>query len=246
MSITAARAVIAVAVLAVQAADPWTDRLEALEPAHPMAYFELAEEIADAASTRPQRDLARRLYGLAGALDPQRLGRSACLALADLETGEHAKRRLLALAAMLDSAGFGAALTQAVEPDRAAALAVAEACGHYRLGEGTKAGAALRTPGAMELLETYGDFFRGGARRFVEDCKLYRGSRRPMLDDQELTRMLRFEAALLAGANRSWSGELLLTSGRPLIEVDPDRLDETLEADVSRACFRDGQWVACE
>ena len=29
----------------------------------------------------------------------------------------------------------------------------------------------------------------------------------------------------LAGAERSWAGELPLTGGRPLVEADPDRLD---------------------
>jgi hypothetical protein len=58
--------------------------------------------------------------------------------------------------------------------------------------------------------------------------------------------MLQFEAALLAGDNRSWAGDLLLTGGRPLIEVDPDRLDEALGVDASRPCYRQGKWTACE
>ncbi len=235
--------------MAASAAPPWSARLETLQPTEPMDYFELAEELADIADSCDQRNLARHLFALAGVLDRDRLGRSACLALADLESSRHAKRRLMALAALLDAGAGGRGLEQlgaAVEYDRGAALAVAEAFGHYRRGDGSRAEAALRTGGALELLEAYGHVFRGGAKRFVEDCKLYRSARKPLLTDQDLVRMLRFEAALLAGANRSWSGELLLTDGRPLIEVDPDRLDETLGVDGSRACFRDGEWVVCE
>jgi hypothetical protein len=58
--------------------------------------------------------------------------------------------------------------------------------------------------------------------------------------------MLRFEAAILAGDGRSWTADLLLTEGRPLIEVDPDRMEEALGADGSMPCFRGGRWVACD
>src|SRR5262245_1831352 len=82
---------------------PWTARLEALKPAEPLAYFELAEEVADVAADAQQRELARHLFALAGMLDTKRLGRSACLAIADLEENAVVKRRLLALASLLAS-----------------------------------------------------------------------------------------------------------------------------------------------
>ena len=66
-----------------------------------------------------------------------------------------------------------------------------------------------------------------------------------MVTDHDLTMMLRFEAALLAGDNRTWAGDLLLTQGRPLIEVDPGRIQDTLSVDVTRACYRSGRWVEC-
>ncbi len=83
----------------------WLNRLEALNPADALAYFELAEEVADAAGDQLPHDLANRLYALAGVLDQPRLGRSACLALADLQDHPQAKRRLLALASLLDQRG---------------------------------------------------------------------------------------------------------------------------------------------
>jgi hypothetical protein len=229
---------------------PWERRLEALGPADPMAYFELAEEVADSAADEGERALARRLFGIAGALDPQRLGRSACLALADLEPVAHARRRLLALAALLDERGGGPAEDQpggADALDPVAALAVSEAFGHYRRGNGARALRVLEKPGAMDLLEAWGGaVFRGGSAGFLEDCWLYRSSRRPVLKDQDRMGMLRFEAAVLAGANRSWSGDLLLNEGRPLIEVDPDHIEDVLGVNADRPCYRSGRWHECD
>ncbi|MHC4414548.1 MAG: hypothetical protein ACYS0G_04620 [Planctomycetota bacterium] len=224
--------------------DDRLERLEALDPADPVSYFELAEEIADAARDQAGRDLAGHLFALAGLLDPPRLGRSACLALADLEDREPSKQRLLAMAWLLDERGgwlsLGTEDRAPVDPE--AALAVAESLGHYRKGQGSRALTTLRTPGAGELLERHGSVLRGGTARFLEDCRLYRGSRKPMLSPQDLTGMLHLERALLAGPDRSWSGELALTRGRPLIEVDPDRLQDTLGVDGSKPYYRNGGW----
>jgi hypothetical protein len=228
---------------------PWTDRIEALNPDDPMAYFELAEEIADASAEDSQRELARHLFGLSGVLAPQRLGRSACLALADLEEDEHTKRRLLALAALLDERAGGLIVGPAGETayhDRASVLAVTNALSFYRMGHGAKAASALRAPTAKQILDTYDSIFRGGSERFIEDCRLYRGTRRPVISESDHLRLLRFEAALLAGDDRSWSGELLLNQGRPLIEVDPDRLGSSFGVNAAHPCYRDGRWQACE
>jgi len=237
------------ALLAIQTAVPWTSRLETLNPDDPMAYFELAEEIADASTDDSQRALARRLFALSGVLDPPRLGRSACLALADIETHEHAKRRLLALAALLDERAGGLAQGPAGRTSysrRAEALAVSEAMSFYRKGNGARALASLQTPGAEEILDAYPAVFRGGAERFKEDCRLYRNSNRPVISEQHRVEMLRVEAALLSDDERTWSGELLLTGGRPLIEVDPDRLDSSFGINAAQACYRDGEWVRCD
>ena len=67
-------------------------RLRDLKPSNPMAYLELAEEVADAAGGGGNLDLARHLFALAAALDPPRLGRSGCLALADLAEGGNDRR----------------------------------------------------------------------------------------------------------------------------------------------------------
>jgi hypothetical protein len=109
----------------------WDAKLQALHPTRPSAYFELAEDIADAAASDEERGLARRLFALAGALDPERLGRSACLALADMQSQPHLRRRLLALATLLgERRGEIAALDvleQTAAPSADAALAVVAA-----------------------------------------------------------------------------------------------------------------------
>jgi hypothetical protein len=230
----------------------FSDRLTALNPADPMAYFELAEEVADVADSSQQGALAQRLFGLAGVLDAERLGRSAALALADLEQDELRRRRLLALASLLGSdelispglgvpsVGYGEADD---EPSTAAVMSMLEAFSHYRRGKGSKALSALREEGAMELLERYDGFLRGGINGFLEDCKLYRGELRPSLSQSDLIRMLRLEVALLAGDERPWSAELMVSRGRPLIEVDPMRLEDVFAVDASRPLYRNGRWV---
>ena len=234
-----------------QAPADWSARLEALELERPMDYFELAEEVADGATTNSQRELARTLFGLAGALDPAQLGRSACLALADLESDSTDRRRLLALASLLGQEGGGRVPSldgdARVAADPVAALAVSEAFSHYRRGEGQNALAALKAPGSMELLTAHSPILRGGIDRFIEDCNYFRGGdRMPRLDDADITRMLRFEAALLAGDQRDWSSDLVINQNQPLAEVDPDHLDRSLGVDLSRPLWRDGRWVSMD
>ena len=227
----------------------WDAHLAALDPTNPLAYFELAEDIADDSKDKSQRELARHLFALAGVLDPARLGRSASLALADMEDREHVKRQLLALAALLDERGGVAGWGQpedAPQISASAAVAVGEALSYYRRGRGPRALAVLETPEATALLESSADVLRGGAKRFIEDCKLYRGQRKPMVTEDDLRRMLQLEAALLAGADRTWSSQLLLGRGRPLVEVDPDNLQQTFGVDASRPYYRLGRWVALD
>jgi hypothetical protein len=228
----------------------WNDRLEALRPSEPLAYFELAEEMADAASDAAQRDLARHLFALAGSLDPDRLGGSACLAMAAMESDERAKRRMLAMAALLGGDTFvtwradGSSMMQGriVLPiGSPAAISLAEAFGHYRRGQGARAMETLRRPGVTELLNQCDRMLPMRAARFIDECRQMRGAR-PRLSAIDLIRMLRLEAALL-GAERTWSSDWLLTEGRPLIEVDPMRMHDALGVDASRPYFRNGRWV---
>jgi hypothetical protein len=181
-------------------------------------------------------------------LDSRHLGRSACLALADLEIDILQKKRLLALAALLDPAGAstdvaGLTARPAEALDVVAVVAVCDAFSRYRRGQGSQALAALKKPGATELLEAHASILPGGLPRFLEDCKQLRGTR-PNLSEDDINKMLRLESLLLSGAERSWATELSLHGkGQPLLEIDPDHLDETFGIDARRPVYRNGRWV---
>lgn len=230
--------------------DRWTARLENLHPDNPMGYFELGEEVADLAQNEREHELARRLFSLAGLLDTPRLGRSACLALANIETEIHIKRRLLAMASLLSGTGSGSGagsglLSREDEGgfSESTALSVTAAFSYYRRGLGSRALSQLRKPGAEEMLMSLGHLLRGGSARFLEDCKLYNGRVKPTLTDFHLVKMLTIERAILSGLDRSWASELLLSQGRPLIEIESDRLDQVLGVDPSRCIYRGGRWI---
>lgn len=226
--------------------DRWTARLESLHPDNPMDYFELGEEVADLAQNEMEQELARRLFALAGLLDTSRLGRSACLALADIETEIHIKRRLLAMASLLSESGGGSGLLSRGDEggfSESTALSVTAAFSYYRRGLGSRALSQLRKPGAEEMLKSLGHLLRGGSARFLEDCKLYNGQVKPTLTDFHLAKMLTIELAILSGSERSWASELLLSQGRPLIEIESDHLDRVLGVDPSRCVYRGGRWI---
>lgn len=226
--------------------DDWEDRLTALTPDDPAAYFDLAEEIADAAQDEEDRALARHLFGLAGALDIDRFARSACLALADLNDDPTEKRRLLALARLLDErlGDQGWVTAPGAEAiDAAAALALVESFSYYRRGQGARALALLDDGGGAALFARYADAI-GGEARFRENARRYRGGESPVKSDAEVGEMLLLESGLLAGGGRSWSADLLLHRGRTLVEVDPERIGEALGVDPSRSVRRNERWVA--
>lgn len=233
------------------ASTKWESRLTALNPLEPMGYFELAEEVADEATTTEDRALARHLFGLAATLRSESLARSACLALADLEADEQERRRLRALAMLMGGQGEFAVHSGTEEEhasrferfSSATVLAVTEAISRYRKGNGAQAAAALRKGEADQLLRACDRLLPGGYNRFIEDIKQYRGQAKPTLSANDQLRLLQLEAALLAGSDRSWSSELLVSNGLPLIEVDPGRLAETLNVDPTRSKYAAGRWV---
>lgn len=226
-----------------QAVSAWSDRLEALRPNRPMEYFLLAEDIADVAETDELRELARHLFALAGALEPDRLGRSAALALADMEENPQAKRRLVALATLLGDELPGGGAMESAQPTTGVVESISEAMSLYRRGRGPQALSELERSGALSVLKQYGNLLPGGYDQFVQDCRIYRNNLPPTLSDAELARMLRLEVALLAGEDRSWASDLLVTEGTPLIEVDPARVAESLNVDATRSVYRNGAWV---
>lgn len=231
-----------------------TKRLEALHPSRPLEYFELAEELADdfaAGGAATNLELAKRLYALAAVIEPSRFGRSAALALAELATDSHDKRRLLSLAQVLGESrpegelsrsGLTRSTARVDEANHAAALAMGEALSYFRRGLGSRAMASLRTPGAMPLLEQTAGVM-GGANRILEDARAMRGAGRPISVSGADLAMMRIEVGLLAGGARPWSADLALNRGETLIELNLERLDAELRVDGARTIYRNGVWV---
>ena len=143
-------------------ADAWADRLEALRPDDPEAYFLLGEEVADVASTPDEIGLARHLFVVAFELDRARggapgIGGSVCLALADIERLDSRKAWLRALAGAIDTryAAREWFRPAGVALDDDLALQVAEVLGYARAGEGTQARRLLDQEGVRRVLERY-------------------------------------------------------------------------------------------
>ena len=237
---TIAALAIVLAALAMQAAGAagrWERRLEALDPVRPIDYLELGEEVADVASSDAERALARELFGLAGALDPARLGRSAMLALASIAEGESERARCLAIAAIV---GGGGAAVDAFRADPAQIEALSRAFSYHRRGDGRRALAALRQSDADSLLERIGLGLPGGAAGFRAECEQMRASGRPIMDPDGSRRQVLVELALRLGDARRTSLDLALLGDAALVEIDPDDPASTWGVDPSKPWWRGG------
>lgn len=143
------------------------DRLEALSPADPRAYFTMGEEVAAQAITPEEVVLARTLHVLAFELDRRRqaagaiadpgLGASVCLALADLSRHEEDRRWLVSMARSLDRRYASPDWSRAAQPSYSgqAGFRAAEFLGLVRSGDGIQAREALRREDVLYVLEDY-------------------------------------------------------------------------------------------
>jgi hypothetical protein len=229
----------------------WEVRLAALDPARPIEYLELAEEVADGlaadatGTTAPQpgaeatRALARQLYGLAGALDPARLGRSAMLGIATLAETAEARRRAELAAELVGGRG---ASRESLRIDPAALESLSRAFSYYRRGNGTKALAALRQSGADALLDAIGPGIAGGAEAFRSECRAMRGANRLPADPETESRLLFVELALRRGEIRGVGLDILLQGDAPLPEIDLADPQALWGVNPKRAFWREGGW----
>lgn len=80
------------------------ERLEALDPANPDAYREYAEELAEKRKDPDAQWTSLRLFHIAAFLDPDRLGRGCVLSMIPLARSNAERRRLQAMAYLLDPA----------------------------------------------------------------------------------------------------------------------------------------------
>jgi hypothetical protein len=84
----------------IRSVDP--QRLAALDPAHPEAYREYAEELAEKRKDPEAQVTAIRLYQIAAVLEPERLGASCLLGMIPLARDEAEQRRFRAVAYLSD------------------------------------------------------------------------------------------------------------------------------------------------
>ena len=221
------------------AVERWNERLEALDPMRPYDYLALAEEVADAASSERERQLARELFGLAGALDTERLGRSALLALAQFASDRRERERALAAAEIVGGRG-GLLRSFRIEPEQLEALS--RAFSFYRRGEGRKALNVLRQADADAVLEEIGDAIPGGAAGFRAELEAMRGGGAARPDPQSVRRLLLLELALRQGDGRAVSLDMLLRGDEPLIEIDPGDPAALWQVDPTKPWWRNGKW----
>lgn len=141
--------------------DELRERLQALKPSDPQAYFELGEEVADRADDPGTLALARRLFVLAEHLDRARGGRriaaSSCLALAELAGRERDRRWLESLAGSIDAASSGPPWVRRAEQSATSQIGynAATTLGLVRSGDGVRARQALADPATRNLLRSY-------------------------------------------------------------------------------------------
>ncbi|MBI1302265.1 MAG: hypothetical protein GC172_00480 [Phycisphaera sp.] len=221
------------------AAAAWESRLARLDPVRPLDYLELAEEVADAARDEEDRALARQLFGLAGALDPTRLGRSAMLALATLARDEPERQRALAAAELVGGRGL---LREEARVDPAQIESLARSFSYYRRGDGRRALAALRQGGGEELLDAVGAALPAGADGYREECKAMRGASPAPPDASTVLRQHEIELALRMGRSRAVSLDLALLGDDPLVEVDLADPGALWGVDPTRPWWREGAW----
>lgn len=104
-----------------------TERLAGLSPDEPLGYLQYAEELSIKKQDPEARDVARRLFLIAGSLAPQVHGRLAALGLANVAASADEARRARTLASLIDPSG------SAVEPVVATPAAPKIDAGHARV-----------------------------------------------------------------------------------------------------------------
>ena len=219
--------------------DRWEQRLARLDPVRPIDYLELGEEVADSAATRAERRLARELFGLAGALDSARLGRSAMLALASIAESDAEYLRAVAAAELVGGRG-AKRWTLVAEPAQLEALA--RAISYHRRAEGRKALAALKQDNADDLLSSVGGALAGDADVFRDECKSMKPGSQPVADEDMVVRGILVELALRSGDLRTPGLDMALFGDVALPEIDLSDPQSTWNVDPKRAWWRGGKW----
>ena len=220
------------------------ERLVGLTPERPAAYFELGEEVLDVAGDDDtRRALARRLFGLAGVLDPRGLGPSSALALAAMSDTDPAARRYRVIARLLsgdvESGGGG----ERAALDRDVVSQICRALEDFRAGKVDRLRAVLRDPAKVRALALVDAVVPGGVGWLKERSEEGNAAVRS-LDPRDRLALVEVEIALLEGAEASWATLILSGTARPLVDLPLDRPEEALLREGEATPYwREGIWV---
>ena len=217
-------------------------RLEALDPNDPQAYFELAEDLAEGVRGRPNVSVSRRLFGLAGRLDPEKYAASAALALASLESDAIQATKLRAAATLLPGGGGLNTVRRGGRVDAEMALSISEAFGAFSSGRPTPLRRLLADRSVRRVLESWDDVLPGGVDWLQAAADDRPGAR--TLDPRERLSIIHLELSLLERGHPDWSTLLVIEGDPPLLEVDASRLETMLlDEERLRPLRRNGRWV---
>lgn len=206
------------------------------------------------------------------------LAPSICLGLRSIDRIDDTRAWLAAMAGALDSRYEEPDWATSPEPaaSEAGALKTATMLGLARAGLGSRALALRDDAEVRDALTRYGSMLGAAAEAAIDamirawpcpECRNERSVQRrtsqgvetrlcntclgnpgPKLSIDEYVAQLRFESRLLKGVQRSWSAQLAMDGGAPLLDADPDGLARALSAryglQIERRRWRDGAWVA--
>jgi hypothetical protein len=191
--------------------------------------------------------MAIRLNLIAAWLDPEKLGRSALLALVSLARTPQEQARFQAALYLIDPrtplSAIDAPATKPVAADSSAVQELLRALRLLRTGKGPTARAIAEKPAVASLLETY--------NRLLTRAEFNAASGQANLSSRELRQCLLLELELesllnpateveRAAAALAWSRELQGDGGKAV----PSLALETLtEFDPRKCRYRDGKWV---
>ncbi len=231
---------------------PWREALEsrlaALAPERAADYLVLAEEVLDHATPGTAGDadraLARRLAGLAGAIDLAQLGRSAALLLADTAPSDAERLRMQSVAGILGVASDDRPAAAAHRADAASALV--QAFAYYRRGDGARAKEALARNGAAALLDAHPEVLAGGSARFRTECDAMRSGMAPALGPAQSEALHALAGGVIAGRPRTWSEAIVQSGAAPLPEINLADPRSLFGVDPAECLWRDGGWTRAQ
>lgn len=226
----------------------WAAKLGELDPLRPSAYFDLAEEVADADDSPDSRRLAAQLYALAATLDPPLFSASSALGLAALQpdtpAGAAAAAEWRAAARRWSTtriAALDAALSDPSASSLVARQGVVDVITNIRRGLGRKATERLKKEGVRALFDRVMQGVPGGPTAVEKLAQQHVNATPPTLELPMEQALLGIELALLVPDRRRWSDAILLGADGPMADAPLGSVAEVSGADPQRS-----RWSATE